>query len=196
MDLIERLIDEADGYGDGPVVVHDIEGLRALLCEAAAALEAARETRCTAPPSAPVGVEARWYRYNKPAPRWEDTKFGKWLDPAVYGPPREQHGYSLEVATLSQQPAPVAPVGVEGLVGLMREVIPALRATGVNVTLADDVEKAAALAQQPPAVDEEEMRLTYNAWFRREQGKPHEDFWGFGWAVWKAALAGQQGGAK
>jgi len=28
-DLIERLIDEADGYGDGPVVMHDIEGLRA-----------------------------------------------------------------------------------------------------------------------------------------------------------------------
>jgi hypothetical protein len=39
-DLVERLIDEADGYGDGPVVMHDIEGLRALLREAAAALEA------------------------------------------------------------------------------------------------------------------------------------------------------------
>ena len=32
-DLVERLIDEADGYGDGPVVMHDIEGLRALLRE-------------------------------------------------------------------------------------------------------------------------------------------------------------------
>lgn len=42
MDLIGRLIDEADGYGDGPVVVHDIEGLRALLCEAAAALKRAK----------------------------------------------------------------------------------------------------------------------------------------------------------
>ena len=42
MDLIERLIDEADGYGDGPVVVHDIEGLRALLREAAAEIERLR----------------------------------------------------------------------------------------------------------------------------------------------------------
>ena len=40
-DLVERLIDEADGYGDGPVVVHDIELLRALLREAAAALRLA-----------------------------------------------------------------------------------------------------------------------------------------------------------
>ena len=47
-DLVERLIDEADGYGDGPVVVHDIELLRALLREAAAALEAAQEDACVA----------------------------------------------------------------------------------------------------------------------------------------------------
>ena len=42
MDLIERLIDEADGYGEAPVVVHDIEGLRALLREAAAEIERLR----------------------------------------------------------------------------------------------------------------------------------------------------------
>lgn len=88
----------------------------------------------TAPPSAPVGVDAGWYRYNKIAPRWEDTKFGKWLDPAVYGPPREQHGYSLEVAALAQQPV------------------------GVEAEDAAAIDKAwgrfkAALAQQPAAVE-------------------------------------------
>ena len=48
--LIERLRDaQAGGVGSAK--------LFNLLDEAAAALEAARETRCTAPPSAPVGVE-------------------------------------------------------------------------------------------------------------------------------------------
>lgn len=44
-ELIERLIDMADGFGDGPVVVHDhdIEGLCALLREAAAALAAQQQ---------------------------------------------------------------------------------------------------------------------------------------------------------
>ena len=70
MDLIERLIDEADGYGDGPVVVHDIEGLRALLREAAAALEAAREDAWQPIETAPkdgalvllcrIGVTSTW----------------------------------------------------------------------------------------------------------------------------------------
>lgn len=44
-ELIERLKDEAGGYGDDPTVFtnDDIAALRSLLNEAAAALEAARE---------------------------------------------------------------------------------------------------------------------------------------------------------
>lgn len=51
-----------------------------------------------------------------------------------------------DLRALAQQPAAVD--GARRLIGLMREVVPALRATGVNVTLADDVERAAAIAAQ------------------------------------------------
>lgn len=49
-ELIERLKDEAGGYGDGPTTLTngEIVELRSLLREAAAALEAAREDACVA----------------------------------------------------------------------------------------------------------------------------------------------------
>lgn len=111
MDLIERLIDEADGYGDGPVVVHDIEGLRALLCEAAAALEAARETRCTAPPSAPVGVDWRaMYRFQS-AMRYMDNNPKLTTQQADKMADDDMAAIEASRDALAQKP--VAPVGVD-----------------------------------------------------------------------------------
>lgn len=53
----------------------------------------------------PAGVPDGWYRYNKARPLWKDTTFGTWLDPAVYGPPVTQQGYSLEIAPTNQEGA-------------------------------------------------------------------------------------------
>ncbi|MEN1942691.1 hypothetical protein WCE55_02365 [Luteimonas sp. MJ293] len=106
VDVLEARLEAAERANEAlRIDVAEAHNVRRQVQEKNRELSAALSQQPT--PVAPVGVEAGWYRYNKPAPRWEDTKFGKWLDPAVYGPPREQHGYSLEVASLSQQPAAV-----------------------------------------------------------------------------------------
>lgn len=43
--LVELLNDEADGYGRGPIVIHDVHAMQSLLRQAAAALEEAQSSR-------------------------------------------------------------------------------------------------------------------------------------------------------